>query len=120
MNDPFVKECWEKGPLGHITLWKTPVSMGKNMILTFLVYLAISTLLAYVGWTSLGPAPAGEGFSRAFRAMATMGVASYAFSFIPGMLWFGAYGRAILMNVIDGVAYGLITGAIFAPMWPAA
>ena len=115
MKDPVMKEAWEKGPLGHMTLWKTPVSMGKNMVVTFLAYLAISTLMAYAGWTALGPA---ESFTHAFRTMGAMGVAAYAFSFIPGMVWFGAYGRAIVMCMIDGVVYGLITGAIFAALWP--
>lgn len=118
MKDPVMKEAWEKGPLGHMTLWKTPVSMGRNMIITFLAYLAISTLMAYVGWTALGPAAPGETFLHTFRVMGAMGVAAYAFSIIPGMTWFGAYGRAIIMSMIDGIAYGLITGAIFAALWP--
>ena len=37
---------------------------------------------------------------------------------MPGMVWMGAYGRAIVMSVIDGVVYGLITGAVFAGLWP--
>jgi hypothetical protein len=120
-NNPLMKECWEKGPMGSLTLWKTPPNMGANMLWTFITYLALSAVLAYVGWTALGPAIAGGdgSFMRIFRVMGAMGIAAYAFSHVPGSLWGGHYPRAIVMCVIDGVVYGLITGAIFAAMWPA-
>jgi hypothetical protein len=35
-------------------------------------------------------------------------------SFIPNAVWFGSYKRTIVANFIDGIVYGLITGAIFA------
>jgi hypothetical protein len=37
---------------------------------------------------------------------------------MPNNIWFGTPKRAILMDVLDGVVYGLITGAVFGALWP--
>jgi hypothetical protein len=55
-----------------------------------------------------------------FRVLGTAGVLAYCFAFLPNGIWFGAKPRAMAMNVIDGVAYGLVTGAVFAWLWPMA
>ena len=36
---------------------KGPVNMGRNMALSFAVFLAVAFLNAYVAWHALGPAP---------------------------------------------------------------
>ena len=40
-------------------------------------------------------------------------VMAYCLGMIPNAIWFGRTPRSVVMDVIDGVAYGLITGAIF-------
>lgn len=116
MKDPEVKRRWEAGQAGMIRIWGK-VSMGRNMLLTFLVYLVVSSVIAYLGWSAIGPT---AHFGKAMQVMGTAGVLAYTFAFIPNGIWFGQYPRAILMCMIDGVVYGLITGAIFAGLWPAA
>lgn len=117
MKDPEFMKKWKMGPVGLVQIWKADGSMAKPMILTFIVYLVAGTLIAYLGWNAFkGEAP---GFARAFQVMGTAGVLAYTISAIPGAIWFQAYPRAIAMCIIDGVIYGLITGAIFAAMWPA-
>lgn len=125
MKDPEVQRCWKEGPLGFISLWKTPPKMGPSMIGTFCVNLAVSVTIAYLAWVTIGGGVPGvipsietePGFSRVFQVAGTAGILAYAFSHIPSALWFGAYKRAIVMNIIDGVAYGCITGAVFAWLW---
>src|SRR5215471_18048210 len=46
MNDPEFKKKWEEGPLGLLNVWPKP-NMARNMVLTFLVYLVVSSLIAY-------------------------------------------------------------------------
>jgi hypothetical protein len=121
-NDPEVKRRWDAGQIGLLSIWGR-TRMGRNMFATFLVFLAVSLLMAYTGWTALaggvgGPGQAGPSFGRVWRVMGAMGVLAYSFAFIPNGIWFGQYRRAIAMNVLDGVAYGLIAGAIFAGLWP--
>jgi hypothetical protein len=115
MNSPKTQKALEEGPVGHLSVWKTPLTMAGRMVATFFVYLVVSILIGYL--TSVA-VPGGAPFSRVFQVAATAGVLAYCFSFIPNAVWFGSYTRTIVANVIDGVLYGVITGAIFAWRWP--
>jgi hypothetical protein len=104
-----------EGPVGHLSVWQTPLTMGSKMVATFIVYLVVSILIAYLTRVALpGPAP----FAKVFQVAATAGILAYCFSFIPNAVWFGSYKRTIVANVVDGIVYGLITGALFAWLWP--
>ena len=115
MKSEKVQKALKEGPVGHLSVWQTPVTMGGKMVATFIVYLVVSTLIAYLTRVAL-PGPAE--FAKVFQIAATAGILAYSFSFIPNALWFGAYRRTIIASFIDGIVYGLITGAIFAWRWP--
>lgn len=115
-KDPEFEKRWKEGPTGFVSIWP-PMNMGRNMVLTFLVYLAVSFLIAYLA----GAADLARGapFAKVMQVCGTAGVLAYCFAFIPNGIWFGQSGRAILMNFIDGIVFGLVTGAVFAALWPA-
>ena len=115
METDKVKNALQQGPVGHLSLWQPPLTMGGKMIGTFIVYLVVSALIAYLARVAL-PTPAP--FAKVFQVVATAGVLAYSFSFIPNSIWFGSYKRTIAAGFIDGIVYGLITGAIFAWRWP--
>lgn len=115
MKSEKVQNALNGGPVGHLSVWKTPLTMGDKMIATFIVYLVVSTLIAYLTRTAL-PGPAA--FAKVFRIAATAGILAYCFSFLPSAIWWGSYKRTIVANVIDGIVYGVLTGAIFAWRWP--
>ena len=117
-NDPKMKELMEKGPAGHFTLWATPVNMGKNMVLSFITYLAVSVMIAYLAWVTLPHAGLSPGFAKVMQVTGTAGVLGYSFAFIPGHVWFGTKPRVTVLCIFDGIAMGLITGATFAWLWP--
>jgi hypothetical protein len=110
-----VEKALKEGPVGHLSVWQTPVTMGGKMGATFIVYLVVSTLIAYLTRVAL---PGAADFARVFQIAGTAGILAYCFSFIPNAVWFGAYKRTIIASVIDGIFFGLITGAIFAWRWP--
>ena len=115
MKSEKICKAMKEGPVGHLSVWQTPVTMGGKMVATFIVYLVVSTLIAYLTRVaSPGAAP----FPRVFQVAASAGILAYCFSFIPNALWFGSYRRTIVANFIDGLIYGAITGAIFAWRWP--
>jgi hypothetical protein len=114
-NSPEMQAKWKAGPVGMLHVWKADVSMGKNMLLTYLTYAGASVLMAYVGYEVL---PAGAGFVRVFQVMGTIGVLTYSVSFIPNMIWFQSKPRTMALCVFDGLVQGLATGAVFAGMWP--
>lgn len=115
MQSEKVQKAWKEGPVGHISIWKTPLTMGDKMLGTFAVYLVVSVLIAYLARVAI-PGPAT--FGKVFQVATTAGVLAYCFSFVPNAIWWGSYKRTIVANMIDGVLYGLITGAIFAWLWP--
>lgn len=109
-----MKALYDVRPMGLLRVWGE-VNMGVNMLLTFLFYLVTSTVIAYLAWAAL---PHPSTFAKVFQITGTAGILAYCFASFPGDLWFQLKRRAMLMNVLDGIAFGLITGAIFAWMWP--
>ena len=115
MKSETTQKALNEGPVGHLSVWPTPLTMGSKMFATFIVYLVVSILIAYLTRVAL-PGPAS--FAKVFQVAATAGILAYCFSFIPNAVWFGSYKRTIVANVVDGIVYGLITGALFAWLWP--
>jgi hypothetical protein len=115
MESEKVKRALEQGPVGHLSVWPTPLTMGGKLAATFFVHLVATTLIAYLTRIAVpGAAP----FAKVFQVAATAGILAYCFSFIPSAIWWSSYKRTIVANVIDGIICGVITGAIFAWRWP--
>jgi len=110
-----VEKALAEGPVGHLSVWKTPVTMGDKMVGSFIVHLVVCTLIAYLARVAL---PGSAAFAKVFQIVATAGILAYSFSFIPNALWFGAYKRTIVASIFDGIICGLAIGAIFAWRWP--
>ncbi|MGH7132139.1 MAG: hypothetical protein ACREJO_09365 [Phycisphaerales bacterium] len=110
-----VEKALKEGPVGHLSVWPTPLTMGDKIVGTFILYLLVSILIAYLTRVAI-PGPAE--FARVFQFAITAGILAYCFSFIPSALWWGSYKRTIVAHVIDGIIYAAITGAIFAWRWP--
>ncbi|MEN1680626.1 MAG: hypothetical protein AAGJ46_13640 [Planctomycetota bacterium] len=102
------------GCQGMMVLWSQPPNMGANIGLTVAHSFAVSFVIGYLA--SLG-VPAGAKFMEVFQFVTTAGILTHVFCGLPNVIWFR---RKILMDVIDGLVYALITGAIFAALWPAA
>jgi hypothetical protein len=115
MKSEKTQKALNEGPVGHLSVWQTPLTMGSKMVSTFVVYLVVSILIAYLARVAL---PDAAPFAKVFQVAATAGILAYCFSFIPNAVWFGSYKRTIVANFVDGIVYGLITGAIFAWRWP--
>ena len=100
------------GPTGTLTVWKSPPNMGVNMICTLLFFTVANFVIGYLAGIALDP---GEDFLTVFRFVATAGVLTYGTANILNGIWFG---RKMVADIVDGIAYGLITGLIFAWLWP--
>jgi hypothetical protein len=115
MADTEKQQRLASGPWGSVNIWARPVNMGRNLLQTFTFYLVTSVFIAYLGTLALDP---GVGFSKAFQVTGTAGILAYAFGVVPNAIWFGTHLRPLLMDILDGVCFGLITGFIFGMMWP--
>jgi hypothetical protein len=120
--DPVAREKFEKGPHGLLQVWPPDRfgKMGRNMILLFIFYIVVGVFIAYLATLASGGLPRGSEFMQVFQFTGTAGIMAYCFGSIPIDICFGKPLRSILACLADGVAYGLITGAIFGAMWPGA
>ncbi|HYF16015.1 MAG TPA: hypothetical protein VD971_13175 [Phycisphaerales bacterium] len=121
-----LKALYDRHPQGLLRVW-APTNMGLNMALTFLFYLVTSAVIGYLAWTVLPhaatptAATADDGastFWKVFQVTGTAGVLAYCFASFPNDLWFQKKRRAMAMDWLDGIVFGLITGAVFAGLWP--
>jgi hypothetical protein len=110
-SDAF-QEKMKTGPHGTLTIYSPDINMGINMLLTWLLFTAISLVIAYLAGMVIAP---GADRWFVFRFVGTAAILVYATSGLLNAIWFR---RRIIGDVIDGIAYGLITGAIFAFLWP--
>lgn len=118
-------ESMQKRPIGILRVWG-PIHMGRNMLSTFVVFLVASILIGYLGWHAFGATEVAAGqstprpdFLRLMQVLGTAGVLTHCFAGLPGDIWFQKSRREIVTGLADGVVFGLITGAVFAWLWPA-
>ena len=112
-SDAF-KARMQAGPNGNMVVWFGACSMGKNMLCTVLFFLVASFVIAYLAAMVIAP---GADRWFVFRFVGTAGILTYGTANILNGIWFG---RKMVADIVDGIAYGLITGAIFAWLWPVA
>ena len=117
LKDPEMKTFYERGPHGHLNLWKGPASMGRNMCWTVVSLLIISIFVAYV---TAEAREFGSDFFSVFQIATTVAFMAHCFGSILNDIWFRKPFRAVFMEFIDAIVFAAITGAIFAFMWPGA
>lgn len=111
MKSEAFQQKWKTGPRGVLTMYGE-VNMGRNLGLTFLYFLAVSTCLGYLATLGL---PKGAEFLPVFRLVATAGLLTFLAAMVQHAIWFH---NRIVGHVIESIAYAVIVGLIFAAMWP--
>lgn len=99
---------------GTLIVWDSPVSMGTAIGKTLAFFFVTAFVIGYVASHTL---PLGSTFMEVFRMVATIGLLAHCFGNFPGVFWFK---RKVAMDTLDGVIQAVITGLIFAALWPAA
>ena len=86
-------------------------------MVVFLFYIVAGLFVGYI--TSLArPLDAEWTFRQVFRVAGATAVLAYCAGSIPNAIFFGKPGRFVLTDFIDGLVYGLLTGAVFGWLWP--
>jgi hypothetical protein len=107
---------WAKGPSGWLTLAPpAPIDMGRNMLLSLLVFAGVAFMDAYVAWHALG---AGARPGAVVRLVGTVGILAFGAGPIFNSIWYHRPWRAYLSDVIDALLFGLTMAAVFAWLWP--
>jgi hypothetical protein len=104
----------QAGPIGSLTVYKDRPNMGVNMLCTVLFFTIANAVIAYLAGMVIKPKPDTD-FMFVFRFVGTAGILTYGTANILNGIWFN---RKMVADIIDGVVYGLITGLIFAALWP--
>lgn len=97
---------------GMMIVWPNALSMGQAIGKTLLAFMIISFVVGYLA--SIGLAK-GSDFMTVFRFVTTAGLLAHIAAKFPHVFWFR---RKVAMDVLDGVAFALATGLIYAWLWP--
>lgn len=114
-KNPEMLARYKAGPWGLLRVWPSEVNMGKNLAATFTLFLIITAVIGYLAGVAL---PRGAEFIDVFAFTAIAGVLAHTAGGMLGEVWFTKPLRAKVMDFVDGVVYGLLTGLIFALLWP--
>lgn len=115
---PEMQEKMKNGPVGWLTVAPpNGLHMNKSLVEWFIQSIVIGILVGYVGWHALG---AGATFMETFQITGTTAIMAYALGYLHDPIWKGGSWSAAIKFMIDGLIYGLITGATFGWLWPAA
>lgn len=118
MGSPEMVARYNQGPVGRMIIQPLgPPAIGKSLVQWFVYTLLVGVFVAYVARLALGP---GAAFLPVFRLTGTVAVLAYAVAVIPDSIWKGHAWRSTGKYVLDGVAYGVVTGAAFGWLWPGA
>jgi hypothetical protein len=113
---PEWQERWARGPSGWITISPhRPIAMGKNMGLSFLVFVAVGVVAAYVSWHAVGRS---AHYRAVFRIVGTVATMSLGLGSIFQSIWYDRPWRAYLSDVLDAVLFGLVMAGLFGWLWP--
>ena len=117
MATPEMIEKLNRGPVGFMhVLPNGPMAMGKNLGAWFLYSVLIGVFVAYAASLSMPRAVDGM---LAFRFTAAIATLAYATANVPASIWQGQRWTVTAKFAVDGLVYGLATGAAFAWLWPA-
>lgn len=114
---PEQKADFGKGPAGFMIIRNpSAFSMGKTLPVWFLYCVFSTFCAAYIASETLA---AGTAFIRVFQIAGATATIFWSFGTnISDSIWYGKPWSSAIKHVIDGVIYGLITGAVFAWLWP--
>jgi len=116
MNDPAFIAKATKGPLAFMTIAPgASPSMGPYLARWFAYCVVVGLVVAYVAGIVFGP---GADVMTVFRVVSTVAFMAYALALPQHSIWYRRSWATTMKSVFDGLIYGLVTGAVFAWLWP--
>ena len=114
MGTPEMIEKLNQGPVGFINVMPNgPFNMTKSLTQWLIYSILIGVFVAYI-------ATLGGDAIPVFRLTSAAAILGYGTASIPESIWKGACWGVTAKFVIEGIIYGLVTGATFAWLWPVA
>lgn len=118
MQQPEMQQKLKDGPNGLIVLRANGLpSMGSYLGQWFVLTLVVAALAAGLGCMVLSP---GANSHLVFHFFAMLTFMSYATGSFVNAIWMARPWSAVAKDALDSLIYALLTGAVFAWLWPAA
>lgn len=114
-KDPAFQEKLKAGPWATFNVMASWPNMGRSLGLWFVYLLVIGAVVAFVAGSTLAP---GAPFRAVFQLVTAAAFLPFACMAVPQHIWKGLPASIVVKEFFDGVAYALITGAVFAWLWP--
>ncbi len=108
---------YSDGPWMSLNVFPGKPNMGKNMALTFVVFLVACAVIGYILSAAV---PAGAEYLHVFRVAGACGVLAFVFGGLPNDIWFAKPTRWCVTGLIDAVIYAVLAAGAFAAFWPEA
>jgi hypothetical protein len=116
LKRPEVVKMFADGPVGFLTVLPRGVpAMGKSMALSFIYYLAVGFIVAYVASRTLS---ANMEYLAVFRITGTVSWVAYGLAVVPDAIWFGRPWSFVWKMLFDALVYALLTAGAFGAFWP--
>jgi len=110
------REKLKQGPILMLTVAPGgPVSMGKHLVQWFVYLIVVGIFAAYITSRAL---PAGTGFRPVLRFAGATAFIAYSIALWQASIWERRSWTTTIKETVDGLIYGLLTGAIFGWLWP--
>jgi hypothetical protein len=116
MKDPAFIAKATKGPQVLMTIAPgAPPSMGPYLTQWFVYCLVSGIFVAYVAEVVFGP---DADFATVLRVVSTVAFIAYGMALPQFSIWYRRSWATTMKSLFDSLIYGLVTGAVFAWLWP--
>ncbi len=106
-----------RGPVGYVLIGKSGSPRVAALLLQYLIFfVSIAVLAAYVA--TLSGLKDGAPFIKVFRLVSTVTTAALVLGAAPQSIWFDRPWKSWAAQCVDGIACGVMTGAVFGWLWP--
>ena len=116
MRDPAFVAKVTKGPRAFMTVFPgAPPSMGPYLGQWFVYSIVVTVFSAYLVGGMVGP---GANFRTVLHFMWVATFIAYGLALPQLSIWYHRSWGTTLRSLFDSLIYGLVTGAVFAWLWP--
>ena len=115
MRSQEYKDKVNRGPVVMFTVMTGFFAMGKRFTQWFLYVIFVGILAGAVAVHTLPP---GSSFKHVFHVVGLVAFAAYGMALWPLSIWYNRSWSTTLKSNLDALIYAVITGAVFAWLWP--
>ena len=118
LQEPAMQEKFREGP-NALVLVRADGAMNLGVYLAqwFGYCLLVAACVAYLGAHTLA---AGAPFAQVLRVTGTAALLAFSLGNVPNAIWWAHPWASVAKYAVDGAIYAVLTGLVFAWLWPAA